>query len=137
MLVTAVLCFIDQRIASFLYRHFKDKLHIHKRFFSKFFCTTFVVMCQILFDKDCSLINKSQSVVDQTELTNIESTQPQSPSFNLRTYQKSTPNRTFLPTPAPRTFKTTQSHPNTTDIVVHHDDTENTFYTAHNSQLNS
>jgi hypothetical protein len=137
MLVTAVLCFIDQRIASLLYHHFKDKLHIHKRCIAKLFCTTFVVVCQILFDRDCSLRNKSQFIVDQTELTQIKSTQPQSPSFNLRTHQKSTPNRTFSPTPMPRTFKTNQSQANTTDIEVYQDDTENTFYTACNSLSNS
>ena len=139
MLITAVLCFIDQRIASLLYHNFKDKLHIHKRCFAKFFCTTIVVICQILFDRDCSLKNKSQIVVDHTEMTQIKTSQPQSPSFNLRTNQKSTPKKsfalkptakTFLPTPAPRKFQTA-NNTDTIEIEIHQeDDTDGTYYTA-------
>jgi hypothetical protein len=135
MLITAILCFIDQRIASLLYRHFQHKLHIHKRWFAKLFCTTFIVICQILFDKDCSIKNNSQ-VVEQTELTQIKSIQPQSPSFNLRTNQKSTPNKTFSPTPMPRTFRNSQSDTHAIEIEVHQqgDTTDDTFYTARTSQ---
>jgi hypothetical protein len=155
MLITAVLCFIDQRIASLLYHNFKDKLHIHKRCIAKFFCTTIVVICQILFDRDCALKNKSQ-IVDQTELTQIETTQPKSPSFNLHMNQKSTPkttfaltptNETFLrtptaktykPTPTPRKFRTNNNNPDNTDTIeieIHQNDTDNTYYTAQNSQM--
>ena len=49
MLITAVLCFIDQRIASLLYHNFKDKLHIHKRCFAKLFCTTIKIIEFIFF----------------------------------------------------------------------------------------
>jgi hypothetical protein len=97
MLLSAILCFIDQRLASLLYHHFKDNLSIHKRFFAKFFCTTIVVIFQIIFDKDCSVAKKPQSPIDQTELNEIKSTQPNNstshplPSFNLGTRQYSTP----------------------------------------------
>jgi hypothetical protein len=145
MFIAAVLCFIDQRIASILYHNFKDKLSIHKRWFAKLFCTTLVVLCQILFDKDCSFNKKSQVVVDQTELTQIKTTQPQSPSFNLRANQKSTPKKTFAhtptaktfsPTPTPRKFQTNSFNTNNTEAIeieIHqNNETDNTYYTAQN-----
>jgi hypothetical protein len=93
MLLSAILCFIDQRLASFLYHRFNDKLQIHKRCFSKFFFTTIIVVCQIIFDKQFSFSKKSNSTFNQTEMTNIESTHPtvNQPSFNLQSAQYSTP----------------------------------------------
>lgn len=95
MLLSAILCFIDQRLASFLYHRFKDTLQIHKRCFGKFFFTTIIVACQIIFDKKFFFTTKSHTSFDQTEMTTIESARPSftqpMPSFNLQSGQFSTP----------------------------------------------
>jgi hypothetical protein len=136
MLIAAILCFIDQRLASFLYNQYRDQLQIHKRWFGKFFFTTLIVLCQILFDKNCTLAKKNHSniqiekielsapqPVNHTELTTFNQSTTQTPSFNLRSSQKSTPNRpnaqkklNFAPTPSKRTFVPTLEATHTVEI---------------------
>jgi hypothetical protein len=145
MLLSAILCFIDQRVASLLYHHFKGKLKIHKRFFAKFFCTTIVVIFQIIFDKDCSVAKKPQSPIDQTELNEIKSTQHNNstsqplPSFNLGLRQHSTPKF-----PKPKTSNlsntnrpTSNIHVDTNEIQIHQEQTDSVtdFFTARETAL--
>lgn len=116
MLITAIICFIDQRVASLLYNHFRDRLQIHKRFFSKLFCTTVIVIFQIIFDRDCSF-RKSRLTEQSTELTHIESNLP--PSFNLQSSQQSTPNRQTPNRPTPKADRTiTTIAPTTTSRII-------------------
>lgn len=98
ILLTAIVCFIDQRIASLLYHQFSHKLHIHKRCCGKFFFTTIIVLVQILFDKDCSLKKplESKSVknkISQTDNAQFDSLPftDKTPSFNICSNKKSTP----------------------------------------------
>jgi hypothetical protein len=136
MLISAILCFIDQRLASFLYHRFCHTLQIHKRCFSKIFCTTLIVVCQIISDKKFSFAKKSQPAHDQTEMTCIENTSPSItrtiPSFNLHSNQFSTPSR---PTSNISNFKPKQNiRFDTSEIEIHAEDitndTENSYHTA-------
>ena len=131
ILMTAIFCFVDQRIASLLYFHYSRNLSLYKCCLAKFGCTTIIVIFQILFNRQCFLrkqpiertndielsypqTDTQQSVLNSQLLTtaqpslyrkkNKPSMQPsstinnQTPSFNLRSGMKSTPNnRNTLP----------------------------------------
>ena len=113
--MTALYCFIDQRIASLLYSHYSKDLSLYKCCLAKFGCTTIIVILQILFDRRCllrkqPLERRSPNDIHDIELSyprpdvsqsSITTTQPlqhsssinnQTPSFNLRSNTKSTPN---------------------------------------------
>ena len=55
ILMTAILCFIDQRIASLLYFHYSKSLSLYKCCMAKFGCTTIIVILQIIFNRHCFL----------------------------------------------------------------------------------
>jgi hypothetical protein len=150
--MTAIICFIDQRLASFLYNQYRDQLHIHKRWFAKIFFTTIIVLCQIIFDKNCNLSKKKHSnglndntelSAPQTELTTFELSSNhstnQTPSFNLRSNKKSTPNRpivptkqNFAPTPAKRTFAPILESTHTVEIHKESNESDTEYQTACN-----
>ena len=113
--MTALFCFIDQRIASLLYSHYRKELSLYKCCLSKFGFTTIIVLFQILFDRRCTLRKPQERNLNDIELsyptndTNQQSRvqlQPsnfnQTPSFNIRSAMKSTPtnsnNRNFTAT---------------------------------------
>ena len=115
--MTAIFCFIDQRIASLLYSHYRRELSLYKCCLSKFGFTTIIVLFQILFDRRCALRKPQESNLNDIELScptkennQTRSTrfelQPsnfnQTPSFNSRSAMKSTPtnsnNRNFTAT---------------------------------------
>ena len=115
--MTAIFCFIDQRIASLLYSHYRRELSLYKCCLSKFGFTTIIVLFQILFDRRCALRKPQESNLNDIELScptkennQTRSTrfelQPsnfnQTPSFNIRSAMKSTPtnsnNRNFTAT---------------------------------------
>jgi hypothetical protein len=87
-----------------------------------------------MFDRDCSF-SKTKQDQDHTKITNIQSTQCNSttlpPSFNLHTFQKSTP---IAPKPAPRMFAPTPNRQTRTsetteiEIDVHQSDENSTAY---------
>jgi hypothetical protein len=146
MLLSALLCFIDQRLASFLYHHFRDNLQIHKRCIGNFFFTTIIVVIQIIFDKNFSFTKKSQTSFNQTEMTNIESkfssnTEPL-PSFNLHSAQISTPkfpvqkkvNNNTRPTPNIR-FDTSEIEIHREDDITTPVSNKQSFYTARETSI--
>ena len=111
--MTALYCFIDQRIASLLYFHYSKDLSLYKCCLAKFGCTTIIVILQILFDRRCLLrkqplerrstnydieLSYPRPDVSQNSSTTTQPLQPssslnnQTPSFNLRSNMKSTPN---------------------------------------------
>jgi hypothetical protein len=152
MLMTVIICFIDQRFASFLYNQYRDQLQIHKRWFGKICFTTLIVLCQIIFDKNCTIskknhfntqTDKKELSAHHTELTTFELPSNPStsltPSFNLRSNKKSTPNRpieptnrTFAPTPSKRIFAPSLESTHTVEIHKEHDDsdTDEQYHTA-------
>jgi hypothetical protein len=77
-----------------------------------------------MFDRDCSF-SKTKKNHDQTEITNIESNKCNSttlpPSFNLHTFQKSTP---IAPKPAPRMFAPTPNRQTKTEIEIELEQTD-------------
>ena len=108
--MTALFCFIDQRIASLLYTHYRKELSLYKCCLSKFGFTTIIVLFQILFDRRCTLRKPQESNLNDIELsfptnetnqTSSTRVQPQSsgsrpdfthtPSFIIKSAMKSTP----------------------------------------------
>jgi len=109
--MTALFCFIDQRIASLLYSHYRKELSLYKCCLSKFGFTTIIVLFQILFDRRCTLRKPQERNLNDIELsyptndTNQQSRvqlQPSNfnqtpasfthtPSFNIKSAMKSSP----------------------------------------------
>ena len=142
--MTALYCFIDQRIASLLYSHYSKDLSLYKCCLAKFGCTTIIVILQILFDRRCllrkqPLERRSPNDIHDIELSyprpdvsqsSITTTQPlqhsssinnQTPSFNLRSNTKSTPNHRV-------TFDTSQRGRLNFDAIETENETQIWYY---------
>ena len=80
--MTAIFCFIDQRIASLLYFHYSRNLSLYKCCLAKFGCTTIIVIFQILFNRQCFL--RKQPIV-RSNVNDIEMSYPQTdePTLNV------------------------------------------------------
>ena len=74
ILMTAIFCFIDQRIASLLYFHYSRNLSLYKCCLAKFGCTTIIVIFQILFNRQCFL--RKQPIVRSSDMNDIEMSYP-------------------------------------------------------------
>ena len=88
ILMTAIFCFIDQRIASLLYFHYSRNLSLYKCCLAKFGCTTIIVIFQILFNRQCFL--RKQPIV-RSNVNDIEMSYPQTdePTLNVSRHDNS------------------------------------------------
>ena len=74
--MTALYCFIDQRIASILYSHYSKNLSLYKCCLAKFGCTTVIVILQIIFNRQCFLRKQPLERMSDIEMSYPQESNP-------------------------------------------------------------
>ena len=93
-MITAIYCFIDQRIAALLYNHYSRDLSLYKCCLAKFGFTTIIVILQILFDRQCTLrklpIERPNYDIEMSHPQPNEPTVLQQSTVNSQTFKTKT-----------------------------------------------